>query len=51
MWVERSLKFPGPMVLKDAATGETVASLAAGQWDFRIHLKDSPVRMLVWSKK
>ncbi len=49
-WLERSTAYTGPMTLIDAFTGKTVAKLAANQWDFRIHLKDSPVRLLVWKK-
>lgn len=49
-WLERSTAYTGPMTLVDAFTGQTVAKLAANQWDFRIHLKDSSVRLLVWKK-
>lgn len=48
--VERSRKYAGPMILRDAFTGSEVARLVAGQWEFRIQLKDSPVRLLVWRK-
>lgn len=50
IWVERSMKYDGPMVLRDALTGEPAAQLAAGQWDFRIHLKEFPWKLLVWKK-
>jgi len=49
-WVERSTAHTGPMTLVDAFTGKTVAKLATNQWDFQIHLKDLPVRLLVWKK-
>ncbi|MSR65392.1 MAG: hypothetical protein EXS18_06385 [Verrucomicrobiae bacterium] len=49
-WVERSTAYSGPMTLTDAFTGAVVAKLAAGQWDFRIHLQNSPARLLVWRK-
>jgi hypothetical protein len=49
--VERSRRYAGPMTLRDAFSGEKVADLTAGQWEFRTHLKDSPVRLLVWEKR
>ncbi len=49
-WVERSLTCNGPLTLTDAFTGKVVTKLTANQWDFRIHLKDLPVKLLVWRK-
>ena len=51
IWVERSLKYTGPMTLYDAFTDEEVVHLTEGRWDFRIHLDELPVRMLYWNKK
>lgn len=50
IWVERSRKYAGPMTLRDAFSGATVAELTAGQWDFRIHLEAEPFRLLAWRK-
>jgi hypothetical protein len=49
-WVERSTAYSGPMTLTDAFTGQTVATLAANQWDFRVYLGELPVKLLVWKK-
>ena len=49
-WVERSLKYAGPMTLVDAFTDERVVHLTEGRWDFRVHLRELPVRMLYWRK-
>ena len=51
IWVERSLKYAGPMTLYDAFTGEEVVRLTEGRWDFRVHLKELPVKLLYWMKK
>jgi hypothetical protein len=50
IWIERSAKQAGPMSLHNAFTGQLVARLTKGQWDFRIHLKERPVQLLVWKK-
>ena len=50
IWVERSRKYAGPMTLRDAFSGAKVVDLTQGQWDFRIHLDELPVRLLVWDK-
>ncbi|MBI4025302.1 MAG: hypothetical protein HY360_10010 [Verrucomicrobia bacterium] len=50
VWIERSMKYAGPLALIDALTGQPAAQLAAGQWDFFIYLKDSPWKLLVWKK-
>ncbi|MBI3921642.1 MAG: hypothetical protein HY318_09515 [Armatimonadetes bacterium] len=49
-WVERSTAYAGPINLTDAFTGKALVKLAANQWDFRLHLKDLPVKLLVWKK-
>jgi hypothetical protein len=49
--IERTGLSQGAMVLRDAATGRLVASLRPGQWEFRLHLADGPVRMLRWNKQ
>jgi hypothetical protein len=49
--IERSARSSGPMTLHDAFTGQLVAQLTAGQWDFRLHLKERSVQLLVWRKK
>jgi len=50
IWVERSLRYAGPMTLYDAFTDEKVVHLTEGRWDFRIHLDELPVRLLYWEK-
>ncbi|MBI2299065.1 MAG: hypothetical protein HYU66_09020, partial [Armatimonadetes bacterium] len=48
--IERSNREPGALQLRDAFTGQPAASLQPGQWEFRIELPDSPVRLLTWSQ-
>ena len=50
LWVERSRKYTGPVTLCDAFSGQEVAKLSAGQWEFEIDLKKSAVRLLMWKK-
>ena len=51
VWIERSRKYVGPMKLYDAFSDEEVTQLTKGQWDFRIQLEKSPVRLLYWKKR
>ncbi len=51
VWIERSRKYVGPMKLYDAFSDEGVTQLTKGQWDFRIQLEKSPVRLLDWKKR
>lgn len=50
VWIERSRKYVGSMKLYDAFSDEEVTQLTKGQWDFRIQLEESPVRLLYWKK-
>ena len=51
VWIERSRQYIGPMKLYDAFSDDEVTQLTKSQWDFRIQLEKSPVRLLYWKKK